>query len=132
MSMAITESDTAAWRDLLSWATRERSRTLLDSERLAALYFGELARRGLGGLSQVEAFEHPAALDALAVLLAAHLGDPMRLMDGGPLSSRSWNARSRSITLSSSARGLASFMFRTTSPSTLNISLIIAHGIRAM
>ena len=52
-------ADTAAWRELLPWATPEERRELLDSEPLAALYFGELARRGLGGLSHVEAFEHP-------------------------------------------------------------------------
>ena len=79
------EADTAAWRDLLLWATPEERRTLLDSEHLAALYFGELARRSLGGLRQVEAFEHPEALEALAVVLAAHHGDPVRLMDGEPL-----------------------------------------------
>jgi len=83
------EADTAAWRELLPWATPEERRELLDSEHLAALYFGELARRGLGGLRQVEAFEHPEALEALAEVLAAHHGDPMRLMDGEPLPSRS-------------------------------------------
>jgi hypothetical protein len=36
------EADTAAWRDLLPWATPEERRSLLDSENLAALYFGEL------------------------------------------------------------------------------------------
>ena len=78
-----------AWRELLSWATPEERRTLLDSEHLAALYFGELARRGLGGLRQVEAFEHAAALEALAVALAAHHDHPMRLMDGASLPPRS-------------------------------------------
>ena len=82
-------ADTAAWRDLLPWATPEERRELLDSEPLAALYFGELARRGLGGLRQIEAFEHPAALEALAVVLAMYHGDPMRLMDGEPLPPRS-------------------------------------------
>jgi len=81
-------ADTDAWRDLLPWATPEERRELLDSEDLAALYFGELARRGLGGLRQLEAFEHPAAFEALAVVLAAHHGDPMRLLDGEPLPSR--------------------------------------------
>jgi hypothetical protein len=74
-------TDTDAWRDLLPWATPEERRELLDSEPLAALYFGELARRGLGALRHLEAFEHPEALEALAVVLAAHHGDPMRLMD---------------------------------------------------
>ena len=46
------EADTAARRELLPWATPEARRALLDSEPLAALYFGELARRGLGGLRQ--------------------------------------------------------------------------------
>jgi hypothetical protein len=78
-------ADIDAWRDLLPWATPEERRELLDSEPLAALYFGELARRGLGGLRQIEAFEHPAALEALAVVLAAHHGDPVRLMEGEPL-----------------------------------------------
>jgi hypothetical protein len=58
MRTATCESDTAAWRELLPWATPEERRTLLDTEHLAARYFGELAR----GLSQVEAFEDPAAL----------------------------------------------------------------------
>ena len=82
------EADTAARRELLPWATPEARRALLDSEPLAALYFGELARRGLGGLRQVDAFEHPAALGALALALAAHHGNPMRLLDGEPLPSR--------------------------------------------
>ena len=77
------------WLDLLPWATPEERRELLDSEHLAAIYFRELSRRGLGGLRQVEAFEHPAALEALAVVLAAHHGHPMRLLDGEPLPSRS-------------------------------------------
>jgi hypothetical protein len=50
----------------------------------AALYFAELARRGFGGLGQVEAFENPAALQALAEVLASHHGDPMRVLDGEP------------------------------------------------
>ena len=66
MSSTSPESATAAGRELLLWATPEERRELLYSEHLAALYFGELARRGLGGLRQVEAFEHPAALEALA------------------------------------------------------------------
>jgi hypothetical protein len=81
-------ADTAAWRELLPWATPEERRDLLDSEHLAALYFGELVRGGLGGLRHLEAFEHPAALEALAVVLAAHHGHPMRLLDGEPLLSR--------------------------------------------
>jgi len=79
------ESDTAAWRDLLPWATPEERRTLLDSEPLAAIYFWELSRRGLGGLRHLEAFAHPDALEALA----AHHGHPTRLMDGEPLPPRS-------------------------------------------
>jgi hypothetical protein len=47
-------------------------------ERLAAL-----------GVRQVEAFEHPEALEALAEVLAAHHGHPTRLMDGKPLRPRS-------------------------------------------
>ena len=47
-------ADTAAWRELLPWATPEERRELLDSEHLAAIYFRELSRRGLGGLRQVE------------------------------------------------------------------------------
>ena len=82
-------ADTAAWRDLLPWATPEERRELLDSEHLAALYFGELARRGLGGLHHVEAFERPEALEAFAVVLAAHHGHPTRLMDAEPLLPRS-------------------------------------------
>jgi hypothetical protein len=53
-----------------------------------AAYAGELARCDLGGLSQVEAFEHPEALEALAVVLAEYRGDPVRLMDGEPLPSQ--------------------------------------------
>ena len=78
-----------AWRDLLPWATPEERRTLVDSEHVAARYFGELARRGLDGLSQVEVFEHPAALEALAVVLAEHHGHPMGMIDGGPVPLRS-------------------------------------------
>ena len=74
-----------AWRDLLPWASPEERSELLDSEPLAALYFRELSRRGLGGLRHLEGFEHPEALEALAVVLAAHHGDPMRLLDGEPL-----------------------------------------------
>jgi len=83
------EVDIDAWRDLLPWAPPEERRELLDSEPLAAIYFRELARRGLGGLRQVEAFEQPGALEALAVVLAAHHGDPMRLIEGEPPPSRS-------------------------------------------
>jgi hypothetical protein len=50
----------------------------------AARYFAELARRGFGGLGQVEAFENHAALEALAEVLAAHDGHPMRLLEGEP------------------------------------------------
>ena len=50
MSSMSSAADTAAWRELLPWATPEERRELLDSEPLAALYFGELAQRGLGGL----------------------------------------------------------------------------------
>jgi len=82
-------ADTAAWRDLLPWATPEERSELLDSERLAAIYFRELSRRGLGGLRHLEGFEHPEALEALAEVLAALHGGPTRLMDGEPLSSRS-------------------------------------------
>jgi hypothetical protein len=57
-------------------------RTLLDSEHLAARFAERLTALGV---RQVEAFEHPAALDALAVALAAHHGHPMRQMDGEPL-----------------------------------------------
>ena len=89
MPSAIPEADTAACRELLPWATPEERRELHDSEPLAALYFGELARRGLGGLRQVEAFEHPEALEALAVVLAAYHGHPMRILDGEPIPSRS-------------------------------------------
>jgi hypothetical protein len=56
-----TAADTAAWRDLLPF----------------------------GGLSQIEAFEHPAALEVLAVVLATHHGDPMGMIDGEPFPSRS-------------------------------------------
>jgi hypothetical protein len=70
-------------------STPEERRELLDSEPLAALYFGELTRRGLGGLRHLEAFEHPDALEALAEVLAAHHGHPTRLMDGEPLPPRS-------------------------------------------
>ena len=77
MSSMSSAADTAAWRELLPWATPEERRELLDSEHLAALYFGELAQRSLGGLRQVAAFEHPAALEALAVVLAAQYGHPM-------------------------------------------------------
>jgi len=59
-------TDSAAWRSLLPWATPEERRSLLDTEHPAALYFGELARRGLGGLSPVEAFENPEALSKLS------------------------------------------------------------------
>ena len=52
---------------------------------LAAIYFWELSRRGLGGLRHLEAFAHPDALEALA----AHHGHPTRLMDGEPLPPRS-------------------------------------------
>ena len=88
ISSASSAADTDDWRDLLPWATPDERRTLLDSEHLAARYFGELARRGLGGLGLVEAFEYPAALEVLAVVLASHHGDPMRLMDGEPLGLR--------------------------------------------
>jgi hypothetical protein len=50
MSSMSSAADTAAWRELLPWATPEERRELLDSEPLAALYFGELVRRCLGGL----------------------------------------------------------------------------------
>jgi len=46
----LTSTYGRACRDPLRWATPEERRELLDSEHLAALYFGELARRGLGGL----------------------------------------------------------------------------------
>ena len=82
------EADTAAWRDLLPWATPEERRELLDSEPLAAIYFRELSRRGLGGLRHLEAFEHPEALEALAGVLAAYHGSPVRLMDGEPVALR--------------------------------------------
>ena len=78
-----------AWRELLPWATPEERRELLDSEPLAAIYFRELSRRGLGGLRHLEAFEHPEALEALAEVLAAYHGHPMRLLDGEPLPPRS-------------------------------------------
>jgi len=89
MSSTSPAADTGAWRELLPWATPEERRELLDSEPLAALYFGKLARRGLGALRHLKAFEHPEALEALAVVLAAHHGHPTRLMDAEPLPSRS-------------------------------------------
>jgi len=79
---------TAAWRELSPCGTPDERRELLDPEPRAAIYFGELARHGLGGLRQVEAFEDPAALESLAVVLAEIYGDPMRLVDGKPLPSR--------------------------------------------
>jgi hypothetical protein len=63
MSSMSSAADTAAWRELLPWATPEERRELLDSE-------------------------HPAALEALAVVLAARHGDPMRPRDGELLPSR--------------------------------------------
>ena len=78
----------SAWHELLPWATPEERRTLLNTEHVAALYFHELARRGLGALRHLEAFEHPTALEALAVVLAARHGDPMRPRDGELLPSR--------------------------------------------
>jgi hypothetical protein len=89
MSSMSAAANTDAWRDLLPWARPQERRTLLDSEPLAALYFGELARRDFGGLRHLEAFEYPEALEALAVVLAAHHGHPMRLTEGEPLQLRS-------------------------------------------
>ncbi len=71
------KADTDAWRELLPWATPEKRRELLDSEPLAVIYLRKLSRCGLGGLRQLEAFEHPEALEALAVVPASHHGHPM-------------------------------------------------------
>ena len=79
----------AAPLDLVAEVLAEIHERAIGRLPYAAIYFGELARRGLGGLRQVEAFEHPDALEALAVVLAAHHGHLMRLLDGEPLSSRS-------------------------------------------
>ena len=38
---------TAAWLDLLPWATPEELRTLIDSEHAAALYAGALSAAGI-------------------------------------------------------------------------------------
>jgi len=74
------ESDTAAWRDLLPWATPRSAEPCSTPSPGRDLFLGAV-RRGLGGLRHLEAFAHPDALEALA----AHHGHPTRLMDGEPL-----------------------------------------------
>lgn len=67
---------TAAWLDLLPWATPEELRALVESEHAAALYFAAL---GTAGIPLGLAFE-PVAFEVLALVLAEVHGEVGRML----------------------------------------------------